>query len=365
MMDRGYLCLLMKHLRTGEEWTSERGGLCFVFTKGGAGACVCGSETRSLAPGDVLVLGPANPGKFSPRPGNGDFMFEVFASDLEHLFPLFATEEMCLVKRVMNNFNPSKLYRAGSAVAEKCARLIVEAPPQFDLEHRGQLLKIVATIFRDEFRAGGDPGAMSLRSDERMKQTLEALPPADLLTLRVTELARRFNCSQRQLNRLFHGRFGVSVAAMRMEMRLLKATALLRNPGVKVIDVAEQCGFNHLGLFYTCFKHRFGTSPGEWRQKSHQLVSAGGESPAGDGGCRMRRSGLCPWARKPGEFVPGRELPSPRGRASGAAKAGTGVGRKECEENSHPLSFRRSHPARVQGARDSGRRDGGAGENRG
>ncbi len=30
----------------------------------------------------------------------------------------------------------------------------------------------------------------------------------------------------------------------------------------KVINVATQCGFNHLGLFNTCFKRRFGISPG-------------------------------------------------------------------------------------------------------
>jgi hypothetical protein len=68
------------------------------------------------------------------------------------------------------------------------------------------------------------------------------------------------------LNRLFHEFFGFSVAALRMEMRLLKAVSLLRDPNIKVINVAEQCGFNHLGLFNTCFKRRFGQTPGQWRK---------------------------------------------------------------------------------------------------
>ena len=79
------------------------------------------------------------------------------------------------------------------------------------------------------------------------------------------ELAGKFHCSSRHLNRLFHKHFGFSVAALRMEMRLIKAITLLRNRDAKVIHVAEECGFNHLGLFNSCFKHRFGTSPGRWR----------------------------------------------------------------------------------------------------
>jgi hypothetical protein len=59
-----------------------------------------------------------------------------------------------------------------------------------------------------------------------------------------------------------------------MELRLLKALSLLRDPGVKIIHVAEQCGFNHLGLFNACFKKRFGKTPGQWRKGS-----ANGQEP--------------------------------------------------------------------------------------
>jgi hypothetical protein len=37
--------------------------------------------------------------------------------------------------------------------------------------------------------------------------------------------------------------------------------------------VADQCGFNHLGLFNTCFKKRFGTTPGQWRQRAAEKPS--------------------------------------------------------------------------------------------
>ena len=99
-----------------------------------------------------------------------------------------------------------------------------------------------------------------------MLQVFERLSSQELLSSSVGQLAEKFSCSRRHLNRLFHQHFGFSVAALRMEMRLVKAVSLLRDPNIKVINVAEQCGFNHLGLFNTCFKRRFGQTPGQWRK---------------------------------------------------------------------------------------------------
>jgi AraC-like DNA-binding protein len=131
-----------------------------------------------------------------------------------------------------------------------------------------------------------------------MVQVFEKLSTSELLTLSVGELADKFGCSRRHLNRLFHQHFGVSVAALRMEMRLTKAVSLLRDPDAKVINVAEECGFNHLGLFNTCFKRRFGASPGQWRK----MAAAGAKQPAGllesAPECPLRTNGLCPWSGK-------------------------------------------------------------------
>jgi transcriptional regulator GlxA family with amidase domain len=82
----------------------------------------------------------------------------------------------------------------------------------------------------------------------------ENLSVDEMVNLSVPELAQTFGCSRRHLNRLFQHHFGISVACLRMEMRLMKAASLLRDTGAKVINVAEQCGFNHLGLFNICFR---------------------------------------------------------------------------------------------------------------
>ena len=80
-----------------------------------------------------------------------------------------------------------------------------------------------------------------------------------------------------------------------MELRMLRAISLLRDGGVKVNHVAEQCGFNHLGLFYNCFKRRFGTSPGRWRMLSLKTPPAATAArPAKQSDCPLQANGMCP-----------------------------------------------------------------------
>ena len=89
-----------------------------------------------------------------------------------------------------------------------------------------------------------------------------------------------------------------------MEMRLLKAISLLRDADAKVIHVAEQCGFNHLGLFNTCFKRRFGTSPGKWRKSSIQATGAAAAGSEDKSVCPLHHSGLCPLNGQPQSSLP-------------------------------------------------------------
>jgi Helix-turn-helix domain len=76
----------------------------------------------------------------------------------------------------------------------------------------------------------------------------------------------------------------------------------LRNLDSKIIHVAEECGFNHLGLFNTCFKRRFGVSPGEWRKQARFQESAPpkGTAPV----CSLESKGLCPLAMSPNNLAP-------------------------------------------------------------
>jgi len=304
MTTHDFLSLRLIRLKSLERWSSEGDGLSFIFPKGGLGKFERNSIVQPLAPGDVLVIDSAAVGNLSVAKDE-EFVFRCFSICSEHLFPLLATKEISLLQSVTAGFSTNRHYSATNPVAVECHALLGEVSPQFNFTHRSQLLRIVAAIMSLEFKNARPQETGFIRIEEHLSQTLEKLSVADILHLPVATLAERFGCSQRHLNRLFHQHFGLSVGALRMEMRLLKAVCLLRDPNTKVIHVAEQCGFNHLGLFNVCFKRRFGVSPGQWRKFPSDTKAATDNNLKGDAHCSMRSMGLCPWIgvspRKPGK----------------------------------------------------------------
>lgn len=277
MLGDHYLALQQARLVGAGKWQVPAPGYSFLFFRGGAGNLARDSAVQRLSRGDVLVLNGEEGGSISAG-GANELAFSHFSFRLEHMYPLFSINEVSLLQDLLGCFQSMKLYPAGSPLAAECHRLVGTVPPHFNLDHRSHLLQIAAVILGEEFKSlqQGRPGFVSM--EEHLIQVFEKLSANDLLTLSAGELAARFGCSRRHLNRLFHQHFGFSVAALRMELRMLRAVSLLHDSNAKVINVAEQCGFNHLGLFNTCFKRRFGTSPGKWRALTIE-TGAGPASP--------------------------------------------------------------------------------------
>jgi len=289
-----HLALQLARLKSPEEIEHRGEGLTFLFSKGGAGKYVSSAATHRLSPGDVLVFNRTTGGKIGVFDDKPEFLFWTFSVCFEHLLPLFSSNEVSLLHNITENFKASKIYPAGNPLAVDCHRLLGLVPPQFNLDHRGQLIRIAASVLSVEFKEAQNQRGGYVRAEDHMVQVFEKLSASELINLSVGELAERFNCSRRHLNRLFHQHFGVSVASLRMEMRLLKAVSLLRDANAKIINVAEQCGFNHLGLFNTCFKRRFGTSPGQWRKTALRIESAPERKLENNLVCPLQDSGACP-----------------------------------------------------------------------
>jgi len=289
-----HLALRLTRLKASEEVEQSGEGLFFLFFKGWAGKFTSKTATHRLGAGDVLIFNGGAGARLGVWNGKGDFIFWGFSGCFENLLPLFAGHEISLLHNITEGFKQTKVYRAGEGLAGECQRLLEVVPPTFNLDHRGQLLRIAATILAVEFKEGQGQRSGFDRAEDHMVEVFERLSAAELINLSVGDLAERFSCSRRHLNRLFHKHFGVSVSALRMEMRLLKAISLLRDGNIKIINVAEQCGFNHLGLFNTCFKRRFGSSPGQWRKSTMQGGGGSARRDVGKPVCPLHATGLCP-----------------------------------------------------------------------
>jgi len=289
----GDLTLRLVRLTASEQRDFAADAVMLVFPKGGQGKFTAGSNTQMLMPGSVLVVGEGIKGSLCISK-DSELIYWFFSLHLEHLFPLFSSAEIPLLESMMEGFKSPRFFPAATPVAKQCHRLIEDVPAQFDLDHRSQLVRVAAVILSDEFKTARQRRTVPMNVEERIEDVFERLSADQLLSLSVGELAVRFGCSRRHLNRLFHQHFGFSVTALRMEMRLLKAISCLRDPNIKIINVAERCGFNHLGLFNTCFKRRFGVSPGEWRKKVANSENPQTLPPIDVTACPLRSKGLCP-----------------------------------------------------------------------
>ncbi len=332
-------------LQPSESWIKESGSddeLTFVFIKGGIGMYDFQNTTQRLLPGSILFFSGRASGKLSAD-AKSECVFVTFSLLLEHTFPLFASNEIGLLHKVIASSKTVKIYPPSSAVALDCQPLLENLHSQSRLIQRSQILRIVAAILAEEFKHVRNQQSGQDWAEDRMIQVFEKLSSAELLNLSVDDLAAKFSCSRRHLNRLFHQHFNVSITALRMEIRLLKAVSLLRNPEAKVINVAEQCGFNHLGLFNTCFKRRFGTSPGQWRKAAlTQKNPPAGKPPENVATCPLQANRLCPWSGQSGAAS---QQPYGNGATAMASVAGSFAAPSHWEATlgiSSPMSLRRS-----------------------
>ena len=310
-----YLSLRLVRLESREERVERGEGLSFVFPKRGAGRYLGGGVIQSLAPGDVLVLNLASRGPVSVA-AYREMVFWCFCVSFEHLFPLFAANEIFLLPSITESFQSCKWYPAAGDLAVQCHKLLKEIPREFDLSHRVQLIKLVSIILGAEFQRAHRQQVGFNPEQEHMARVFARLSLVEILSSSVGELAGKFGCGRRHLNRLFHRRFGCSVAALRKEARLLRAGSLLRDPAAKVINVAAQCGIHHLGRFNACFKERFGKSPGQWRKNLVLVGAVSSPAPIEQSSCALRRNGLCPWTTKPEKGTPAAPADSANGGSS-------------------------------------------------
>jgi AraC-like DNA-binding protein len=346
MLGEDHFKLRLVRLQPSELWANpsrNEDEFTFVFIKGGVAKYLFPNATQRLIPGNILVFTKHSVGKLYADE-KSECVFATYSLLFEHLFPLFASNEIGLLHNVMTNFKAGKIFMPGSNVAMECQPLLESAYTQSRLQQRSQLLRIVAAILSDEFKSVHTQRSGLGWAEDHMIQVFEKLSSAELLKLSVDELAAKFSCSRRHLNRLFHQHFGLSITALRMEIRLLKAVSLLRNPREKVINVAEQCGFNHLGLFNTCFKRRYGTSPGQWRK-----AALGPENPSAarkaesKPTCPLHANGLCPWG---GQM----DISSPSSKTQIGQTAGSAANpaHRDALPGNLPASQIRSAASRVQ-----------------
>lgn len=85
--------------------------------------------------------------------------------------------------------------------------------------------------------------------------------------LGLKEIAAQVNFSAAYLNVVFRTETGMTVKQYLIDCRLREAKRLLKDPSVRITEIAQRCGYSNSNYFAKAFKESTGMTPGEYRER--------------------------------------------------------------------------------------------------
>jgi hemolysin activation/secretion protein/AraC-like DNA-binding protein len=248
------------------EWKPDEASWTVVRVAEGFGYCLQNGEAREMNQGDLFITGP-HAGTVFRASQLGIAKLEFYLVQPQYLNGLLTVTEWSQLEAVANLVPPrAQYFLANELPAQKFVRLVAQSPRD-SLSVRTALLQLWAAAIN-----GLLPALVSAvngnKLRERFRQAIGQMSEADLAGKTLTELAALLHCSERHFSRLFREEFGVALRTRQTELRLQRARQLLADSNAKIINVAYESGYRHLGLFNAMFKKRFGVTPSEWRQRN-------------------------------------------------------------------------------------------------
>lgn len=265
MIAARHLILQEISVRPSGEWIPGS-GWTVVRTVEGAGYCLQTGTALELNAGDMAVAGPKATVVF--RASQLGVLkleyFQVLSQCLNAL--LTVTEWRQLEDPASEAAKRLQYFAASDPAAQKFTRLAAQSQRDGLVVRSGLLQVWAASIASLLPAAGTTPVANNLR--ERFRQFVGKMSEAELAVSSLEQLAGELHCSERHFSRLFREEFNISLRARQTELRLQRARQLLAESDAKIINIAQESGYRHLGLFNALFKRRFGVTPSQWREQN-------------------------------------------------------------------------------------------------
>jgi len=265
MITAQHLILQEISLPPSGEWTSGSGWTVARVNEG-AGYCLQPGTALELNTGDMVVAGSGAAAVFRASQ-LGTLKLEYFRVLPQYLNGLLTVTEWRQLGDIGSQAGKQLRYFAASEPsAQKFTRLAAQSQRD-GLAARSGLLQLWAASIAILLPAADTaPVANNLR--ERFRQFVGKMSEAELAVSSLAQLAGKLHCSERHFSRLFREEFRVSLRARQTELRLQRARQLLAESDAKILQVAYESGYRHLGLFNALFKRRFGVTPSQWRQQN-------------------------------------------------------------------------------------------------
>lgn len=273
MKPDGYLALHERVLAPGAEWSPQESGWWFFRVSDGEGYFWQQPRPVPLTVGMTVVAahGPRCRLRASQLANLRLHYFRLLPEFLPGvLTPLERQQLETLARR---EFATGCAWPFEHPLSQQFDVLVRHALTGESLLVRCQMLQLLGLILRDVAVPAAAPEPAAITARDRFERLILQMPEADLQHETPASLARRCGCSVRHFSRLFREYFGHSFVPKKTELRLLKARQLLLETEAKIIDVALESGFQHVGQFTTLFKKQFGTTPSRFRQRYRNAAS--------------------------------------------------------------------------------------------
>ncbi len=254
-------------LRPSGEWSPAAAAWTMARVAEGSGYWLEGGNARALNPGDGLALASNSGGRLRASQ-LGPLKLEWFTVQPQFLNGLLTVAEWHQFEMVSGHAEWRVLpFTAAEPLGQKFAHLAHQTRGD-GLAMRCALLQLWVSAVSGLLTPTSAVGAQANKLRERFRQCVGRMLEAELSGRTLGELAGELHCSERHFSRLFREEFGVPLRTRQIEFRLQRAQQLLADSDAKIINVAYESGYRHLGLFNAMFKKRFGMTPSEWRQQN-------------------------------------------------------------------------------------------------
>jgi len=261
-------------LPPGGERENVPEGWQFCLLREGIAYWLGTADTRELAVGELLVVGPGARGIFRAS--------QIAEARLRHFF--FNPESVVGVFSLVERVELSRLSECGRGGMEilpashTAAQLVAQTPVREHFgEHlagRAELLHAALLALSHRLKDSKMVRSTVASAERRLHELLRHVPDGELLSHTPEEIASMCGCSVRHLNRLFRSETASNLRTAQEKARLHRARELIEQTGARVADIAREVGYGHVGQFNAAFKHLFGLTPSQCRNACFQIVTS-------------------------------------------------------------------------------------------
>jgi hemolysin activation/secretion protein len=258
-------------LLPGGEWSIRGDGWLVARVAEGAGYWLSAGQARDLGPGDVLAAVAASGGTLRAS-RLGPLKLDFFRVEPRLLSGLLVAGDLQRLEDA-----PTLFHSAREPLARRFAEIAAQ-PVRAGLASRGRLLQVWTEALAQLMVAPEEPG-QAAGTALRLEDLLSRISDDELGSYSLSELSEQLHCSERHVSRVFHEKFGMPFRDHQTEVRLRRARQLLEESGDKIINIAYESGYRHLGLFNRMFKKHFSMTPSQWRERAQKSKAGPARKP--------------------------------------------------------------------------------------